>query len=190
MNGVQARVHFDITKKGRSKAAQALLKLLREREQTAEYSHFRLVSDDYSSLSFETSKSEPGVVSFTVGETTDGKLPSELTVLKPIRVVLTASGYFNFPEEGLYEEGGAEVGWTQTEHNEYDYSNPTVLQSSWTLCLTTATLEEAYEIYRRIRTGELYPKHAWVNNLPNTSPIDAPDAYDTPDFSQIGVTHY
>jgi hypothetical protein len=34
-----------------------------------------------------------------------------LAVLKPIRVKLAAGGNFNFPQERIYEEGDAEVGW-------------------------------------------------------------------------------
>ena len=163
MKGVQTKLYFDISRKGRGKRAQALLQLLRERAQAAQHGYFRLVEDDYSPARFHVE--EPDVFSITITE--DHAAPNELSLLKPLRVELTANGNFNFPEEGVYEEGGAEVSWSQEDATTgFESKGPAVLQNSWTLALTAETAEEAEDIYRRIRTKEIRPKFAWANSLP------------------------
>jgi hypothetical protein len=164
MKGVQTKLYFDISRKGRGKRVQALLELLRERAQAAQHGYFRLVENDYSTASFHVEK-EPDVISITI---TEGQAaPSELHLLKPLRVELTANGNFNFPQEGLYEEGAAEVSWRQENATTgFESKGSAVLQNSWALTLTAVTAEEAEDIYRRIRTGELRPKFAWANSLP------------------------
>jgi|GEM_PF-4317414 len=165
MDKVQIRVYFDITKKGRGKCAQAVLQLLRERVETAEYGYFSLTESEgiLDCISLHTTR-DAGIVYYDIGWPDQGKLPDPLRAIKPLRVSLTANGHFNFPEEGLYEEGEAEVSWSRQNTN-YSFDGPGNFENSWKLSLTVPTLEEAYNLYVRIREGSVTMKHRWVNKL-------------------------
>jgi hypothetical protein len=157
MQGItQLAVYVDTRPKGRSQRAKALLATLRILLMQATGTDFILDIGE-GKQTIHISPKEPGVVFTYIGPASD-TLPDWLLALKPLRVELRAYGDFNFPQEGLYPEGGAEVSWHRTGSGAF-----------WDLTLTMPTVEAAVDLVRRIRTSKLQPSDRWVNHMPDAA---------------------
>ncbi len=194
MDSKTIRVFFRTDLKGRSRKAQETLALIRERlAATADQKYtcgFNLiVTGEHSGRVYVYRvDGEPNMIFFQIHGEGPAELPVELAALKPARVELTATAHFNFPTEGQYEEGGAEVLWKQEIHNDFNYEVPTIMENSWTVSLTVDTVEAAEDLLRRIRLGEAPLRHRWVDRLPaGSTPQEtgAPGEFNGPDDDDV-----
>lgn len=173
MESTQVQVYFDISKKGRGKRAQALLRLLKEKAESSQHRSFTLNEDaEPGHVLYFYRTDAPGVVRYDLPWMNDYRLPATLSVLQPLRVVLTGNHHFNFPEEGIYE-GGGEVIWRVEWHNtDYDSQAPAIAEYTWQVTIEATSVEGVFEQLRSIRDGSAIIKHRWVNRFPLSMPTE------------------
>jgi hypothetical protein len=160
MQELTIQAYFDISRKGRGRLAQALLQSLRDQAKAMTASFVLLETDGKSYHFYRTD--DPEVFWYQLYGA--DRLPAALSALKPVRVVLTGSHHFNFPQEGIYE-GGGEVYWETELHNEYTPGFPTIVENTWHVTIEANSVEEALEQLRRIRTGGATLLTRYVNHL-------------------------
>ena len=172
MKDVKIRVHFATDVEGECPAEQALLALIRKRLAQRHYDTIALSDQVQSSgrVYLFVNTKEPGVVHYRFNDGSNPVLPEELRVLTPLRVTLTASGHFNFPHAAIYTEGGAEVTWSQRVINAFHPEQRPVIQNTWHLTLTTATVDEATDLCHRICADKADILYRWANQRPESVP--------------------